>query len=116
MLGREGYANKALGWLWDGASWLKTLVGLQPLATWEPVQLLYNNFAVIFGLVYVHLPFMVLPLYSALDRLDKSLIEASLDLGAGHLRTLLQDRRAAGRAGDHRGRHDHVRSRRWAPI
>jgi spermidine/putrescine transport system permease protein len=50
--------------------------------------LLYNNFAVVLGLVYVHLPFMVLPLYSALDRLDKSLIEASLDLGAGHLRTL----------------------------
>ena len=64
------------------------LVGLQPLPTWEPVQLLYNNFAVVLGLVYVHLPFMVLPLYSALDRLDKSLIEASLDLGAGHLRTL----------------------------
>jgi spermidine/putrescine transport system permease protein len=40
------------------------------------------------GLVYVHLPFMVLPLFAALDRLDKSLIEASLDLGAGHLRTL----------------------------
>ena len=42
------------------------------------------------GLVYVHLPFMVLPLYSALDRLDKSLLEASLDLGAGHLRTLFK--------------------------
>ena len=41
-----------------------------------------------FGLVYVHLPFMVLPLYSALDRMDRSLIEASLDLGAGHLRTI----------------------------
>jgi spermidine/putrescine transport system permease protein len=52
--------------------------------------LIYNNFAVILGLVYVHLPFMVLPLYAALDRLDKSLIEASLDLGAGHLRTILK--------------------------
>jgi len=90
MLGSQGYANKSLGWLWDSASWLKTLVGLQPLPTWEPVQLLYNNFAVVIGLVYVHLPFMVLPLYSALDRLDKSLIEASLDLGAGHLRTMLK--------------------------
>jgi spermidine/putrescine transport system permease protein len=38
----------------------------------------------------VHLPFMVLPLYSALDRLDKSLLEASLDLGAGHMRTLFK--------------------------
>ncbi len=90
MLGTQGYANKSLGWLWESASWLKVLVGLQPLPAWEPVQLLYNNFAVVLGLVYVHLPFMVLPLYAALDRLDKSLIEASLDLGAGHLRTLLK--------------------------
>ncbi|KUO55920.1 MAG: spermidine/putrescine ABC transporter permease [Sphingomonadales bacterium BRH_c42] len=90
MLGTQGYANKTLGWLWESASWIKTLAGLQPLESWEPVQLLYNNFAVVLGLVYVHLPFMVLPLYSALDRLDKSLIEASLDLGAGHLRTLMK--------------------------
>lgn len=90
LLGSQGYANKSLGWLWESASWLKVLVGLQPLATWEPLDLLYNNFAVVLGLVYVHLPFMVLPLYSALDRMDKSLIEASLDLGAGHLRTLVK--------------------------
>ena len=90
LLGTQGYANKGLGALWDGTSWLKTLVGLQPLPTWEPVQLLFNNFAVVFGLVYVHLPFMVLPLYAALDRLDRSLIEASLDLGAGHFRTIMR--------------------------
>ena len=90
LLGQQGYANKGLGALWGGASWVKTLIGLQPLPTWEPVQLLFNNFAVVFGLVYVHLPFMVLPLYAALDRLDRSLIEASLDLGAGHFRTILR--------------------------
>jgi spermidine/putrescine transport system permease protein len=90
LMGTNGYANQGLGALWGGASWLRTLVGLQPLEAWSPIQLLYNNFAVVVGLVYVHLPFMVLPLYSALDRLDKSLIEASLDLGAGHLRTLLK--------------------------
>jgi spermidine/putrescine transport system permease protein len=90
LMGTNGYANKGLGAMWDGASWLRTLVGLQPLEAWTPIELLYNNFAVVLGLVYVHLPFMVLPLYSALDRLDKSLIEASLDLGAGHLRTLLK--------------------------
>jgi spermidine/putrescine transport system permease protein len=49
----------------------------------EPVELLYTEFAVIFGLVYVLLPFMVLPLVSSFDKLDKSLIEAALDLGAG---------------------------------
>ncbi len=90
VLRTEGYVNKSLGWLWEGASGLKALIGLAPLSAWEPLPLLYNNFAVIFGLVYVHLPFMVLPLYAALDRLDKSLIEASLDLGAGHFRTITQ--------------------------
>ena len=90
LLGTQGFANKGLGALWEGTSWLKTLIGLQPLPTLEPVQLLFNNFAVVFGLVYVHLPFMVLPLYAALDRLDRSLIEASLDLGAGHFRTIMR--------------------------
>jgi spermidine/putrescine transport system permease protein len=54
----------------------------------ERLPLMNNNFAVMAGLVYVHLPFTVLPLYAALDRLDRSLLEASLDLGAGHLRTI----------------------------
>lgn len=88
VLRTEGYANFTLEWLWNQGSWLMTLVGLQPLGDFTPMQLLYNNFAVVVGLVYVHLPFMVLPLYAALDRLDKSLIEASLDLGAGHMRTM----------------------------
>lgn len=89
VLRREGYANQSLGWLQEQYGGLMVLVGLPPPGAFEPLELLYNNFAVIFGLVYVHLPFMVLPLYAALDRLDKSLIEASLDLGAGHFRTLL---------------------------
>lgn len=54
------------------------------------VEMLHTNFAVIVGLVYVHLPFIVLPLYSALDRMDRSLIEASLDLGAGHISTIFR--------------------------
>ena len=88
VLRTEGYENFGLEALWNGASGLKTAVGLEPLGAFTPLQLLYNDAAVIFGLVYVHLPFMVLPLYAALDRMDRSLIEASLDLGAGHLRTL----------------------------
>lgn len=89
VLRREGYANQSLGWLHDQFGSLMPMIGLPQPGAYEPMELLYNNFAVIFGLVYVHLPFMVLPLYAALDKLDKSLIEASLDLGAGHLRTLL---------------------------
>lgn len=48
----------------------------------EPLPLLYNDWAVIVGLVYGYLPFAVLPLYSNLERLDKSLLEAASDLGA----------------------------------
>jgi spermidine/putrescine transport system permease protein len=88
VLGTRGFANQTLGWLWAKASGLMTMAGFAPLHDYEPLPLLYNNFALILGLVYVHLPFMVLPLYAALDRLDKSLIEASLDLGAGHWKTI----------------------------
>jgi spermidine/putrescine transport system permease protein len=88
VLREQGYVNFTLHWLWNNASGLMTMVGLQPLGEFHPLTLLYNNAAVVIGLVYVHLPFMVLPLYSALDRMDRSLMEASLDLGAGHLRTI----------------------------
>ena len=109
VLRTEGYVNFTLAWLWDQASWLMTLVGLQPLGDFTPLQLLYNNFAVVVGLVYVHLPFMVLPLYAALDRLDKSLIEASLDLGAGHTPHAVLDRGAARAARHHLRHHHHLR-------
>ncbi|MGE3919573.1 MAG: ABC transporter permease subunit [Gammaproteobacteria bacterium] len=47
-----------------------------------PLQLLYTNSAVIIGLVYNLLPFMILPLYANIERLDQRLIDAALDLGA----------------------------------
>lgn len=49
----------------------------------QPVTLLYSAFAVIVGLVYVHLPFMVLPLYANLEKHDPALLDAAQDLGAG---------------------------------
>ena len=48
----------------------------------EPIKFLNTPFAVVLGLTYGFLPFMTLPLYVALEKLDKRLIEASLDLGA----------------------------------
>ena len=54
----------------------------------EPLPLLYNDGAVFVGLVYGYLPFVVLPLYATLERLDKSLLEASADLGARPWTTL----------------------------
>ena len=53
-----------------------------------PLPLLYNNGAVVLGLVYSYLPFMVLPLYATLERLDPTLLEAAADLGARPLATL----------------------------
>lgn len=48
----------------------------------EPLQLLYTEFAVIFGLVYILLPFFVLPLIASFDKLEQLLLEAAQDLGA----------------------------------
>lgn len=49
----------------------------------EPVALLFSSFAVLVGMVYVHLPFMILPLYTNLERHDPALLDAAQDLGAG---------------------------------
>lgn len=51
-----------------------------------PVELLYTPTAVIIGLVYAYLPFMILPIYGSAEKLDPTLIEAAYDLGAGPLR------------------------------
>lgn len=56
----------------------------------EPLEILYTPTAVVLGMVYVMVPFMFLPLYSAVDNLDRAQIEASLDLGANRLQTFLK--------------------------
>ena len=48
----------------------------------RPLQLMYTDFAVYLGLVYSYLPFMILPLYATLERMDPDLVEAAQDLGA----------------------------------
>jgi len=89
VLRTRGYVNFTLEWLWERGREALGLVGIAPQAEFSALELLYNDFAVVVGLLYVHLPFMVLPLYAALERMDRSLIEASLDLGAGQMRTFL---------------------------
>ena len=56
----------------------------------EPLELLYNNFAIVVGMIYMFLPFAVLPMYSSIEKLDPGLIEASKDLGAGPVRTFMK--------------------------
>ncbi len=93
VLRTNGYLNDLLELIWQSADSGLRILGL---GDWNLLgerfhrfELLYNNFAVVYGLVYVHLPFMVLPLYAALDRMDRSYIEVSLDLGASQWRTFL---------------------------
>lgn len=54
----------------------------------KPLPLLYNEFSVLLGLVYGELPFMILPIYASLEKIDITLIEASKDLGADEFSTL----------------------------
>lgn len=56
----------------------------------KPLKLMYTEFAVIFALVYILLPFMILPLYSSIEKIDKSLIEAAKDLGASKFTTFMK--------------------------
>lgn len=70
ILSTEGFLNQALLWL-----------GLID----EPLSIMNTNKAVYIGIVYTYLPFMILPIYSALEKLDASLIEAAEDLGCSRL-------------------------------
>ncbi|MBX9804484.1 MAG: ABC transporter permease subunit [Alphaproteobacteria bacterium] len=56
----------------------------------EPLPLLYNSFAVTVGIVYCYLPFMILPIYSVLDKIDPAYLEAAYDLGCRPWRAFLR--------------------------
>jgi putrescine transport system permease protein len=56
----------------------------------QPLAIMNTNTAVFIGIVYSYLPFMVLPLYAALERMDRSLLEAAADLGSTPLRSFWQ--------------------------
>lgn len=75
LLNREGLINRGL-----------EALGLIT----DPLPLLYNEFAIVLGLVYGYLPLMILPIYSSIERLHPELREASSDLGATPFRTFLR--------------------------
>lgn len=66
--------------------WLAGLVG----ARFTPLEMLYTPGAVLVGMVYEFLPFMILPIYTSLEKIDNSLYEAAADLGANPFRTFLR--------------------------
>lgn len=75
LLAPEGYINKILAWAHITAT--------------PPDWLNGNPYSVILGLVYGYIPYLILPLLAALDRIDKSLLEAARDLGASPFRAFL---------------------------
>jgi len=90
VLRTRGYANFGLEAIWDALGGALAMLGLVALPPYQPFELLYSNTGVIIGIVYVYLPFMVLPLYATLERLDRSYLEASLDLGASQWQTFFR--------------------------
>ena len=68
----------------------------------QPLPLLFNNGAVILGLVYTYLPFMIFPLYATLEKLDFTLLDAAEDLGARPLSAAWRIASSAGKTGHHR--------------
>lgn len=54
----------------------------------EPIQMLYTEFAIMLGMLYVYLPLMVLPIYASMERLDFTLVEAAYDLYGSRFRVL----------------------------
>jgi putrescine transport system permease protein len=74
LLNTHGAINTALQWL-----------GVIE----QPLSLIYNDFAVYLGIVYSYLPFMILPLYANLEKLDRDLEDAAADLGARRWQTFV---------------------------
>jgi len=79
LLRKEGVINLALGWM-------SGLVGID----FQPLEMLYTPGAVLVGMVYEFLPFMILPIFTSLEKIDNSLYEAAADLGANPFKTLLR--------------------------
>ncbi|UJF18122.1 spermidine/putrescine ABC transporter permease PotB [Vibrio sp. SS-MA-C1-2] len=56
----------------------------------KPIRIMYSEYAVMIGLVYILLPFMILPLYSSIEKLDNVYLEAAKDLGANKIQTFFR--------------------------
>ena len=94
ILGTRGRLNEFMGWIWLRCNDFLHLVGAGDLgllgAKFVPIKYLGTPSGVVLGIIYVSLPFAILPIYSSLERMDKSFLEASMDLGAGQLQTFFR--------------------------
>lgn len=94
ILGAKGQLNNFLKLLWDGLQSGLQFLGLAQTGflsePYSPFQFLGSTGGVVFGMVYIFLPFAVLPIYSSLERMDRSYLEASSDLGASQMQTFFK--------------------------
>lgn len=89
ILRPRGILNGILKWV--HTTWYELLgYSTEEIPKFVPLEILYNDTAVVIGLIYVHIPFMILPIYATMEKLDKSFLEASLDLGSSQLRTIFR--------------------------
>jgi len=79
LLRKEGGINIILGWVAHSLN-----------IPFEPLEMLYTPGAVLVGMVYEFLPFMILPIFTSLEKIDISLFEAAADLGANSIRTFIR--------------------------
>lgn len=79
LLRKEGGINIILGWVAHSLN-----------IPFEPLEMLYTPGAVLVGMVYEFLPFMILPIFTSLEKMDISLFEAAADLGANSIRTFIR--------------------------
>lgn len=79
LLRKEGAINIILGWIMNALN-----------IPFTPLEMLYTPGAVLVGMVYEFLPFMILPIYTSLEKIENSLYEAAADLGANPFRTFLR--------------------------
>jgi spermidine/putrescine transport system permease protein len=76
----------SLGNLIEDTGVINTVLGLSE----DPIHMINTPFAVILGMVYNYLPFMVLPIYTVISKLDKNVIEASQDLGCNKFQVIMK--------------------------
>jgi spermidine/putrescine transport system permease protein len=79
LLRKEGAINIILGWVMHALN-----------IPFTPLEMLYTPGAVLVGMVYEFLPFMILPIYTSLEKIDVSLYEAAADLGANAVKTFMR--------------------------
>jgi len=94
LLRTKGHVNNTLENLWESTNHLLSFLRLASYnligESFIPLSLMHNNFSVILGLCYIYVPFMIIPIYLVLEKIDRNILEASYDLGASHKTTFFK--------------------------